>query len=75
MDDEAEEMARYERIKAAAKHYSELPEDRLRHVMYELILTLYGAVDDLDKMSELLHPADVVSKHLQRGNIIKDGRW
>lgn len=50
-----------------------LPEDVARRLLAELTAAVLSAVDDLSEVPEDLHPADVVAKYLQRGNIQLDG--
>lgn len=41
----------------------------------KLVRAIWYAVGDLDLVPQNLHPIDVLEKHIQRGNILKDGSW
>ncbi len=70
--DESEEQRRHKRIRAESERATK-PE-RSKHA-YDIAFAIWAAVEDLDKVPEGLHAADVVTHHLQRGNIRKDGQW
>lgn len=66
-DEDRAERIRYKRIRMEAEYHAQSA--------YALAFAIWAAVDDLDEVPENLHPADVVSKYLCRGNIRKDGDW
>lgn len=40
-----------------------------------VVSAIWSAVEDLDDVPRSLDPVDVLEKHIQRGNIMKDGKW
>lgn len=73
-NEEQKELAEYHAAKATATHFSQLPEEQLRRVMYDTVFSLLSAMKDRSDIPANLHPSDLVTR-LQRGNIIKDGNW
>jgi hypothetical protein len=76
-EDEIDEnnMGRGSRIERAIRAAMDMSDTQLRALMRVTVGAIWDAVEDLDGITEALHPADVVQKHLQRGNIRKDGQW
>ncbi|MGB0973010.1 MAG: hypothetical protein ACPGVG_18950 [Mycobacterium sp.] len=72
---EDDERKRYDRYKAEKARIMAMDPETARAVLAETVGAIYGALADYGSVSPNLHPADVVSKHLQRGNIDKDGNW
>lgn len=76
----AEEIAeerRINRINAEVSHWGSMNQDpdRMRTNARQLVRAVWDAVEDLSKVTPHTHPEDVVEKHLQRGNIERDGKW
>lgn len=66
---------REDRIEREMARLRRIPEAAFRTLALATFSQLWSSIDDLDAVIEALHPADLVEKHLQRGNIIKDGKW
>ncbi len=66
---------RENRIRAEVARMAALPEATQRKIFLTTLGAIWNAVSKLDHVPHGLHPADVVEKYLQRGNIEKDGTW
>lgn len=76
--EEAEERLadeRERRVGAELRFLAQLPEETFREFAMSAFQGIWYAVDDLEAVPRHLHPLDVIQKHLQRGNIDKDGDW
>lgn len=74
-DADGEADRRSARIDAEVARLRSVTPEQFERVALAAITAIWSAVDDLQAVRPNLHPVDVVEKHLQRGNIVKDGDW
>lgn len=74
-DEEAVERARADRVDAELDHLRRATPAAFRRIALDTFCAIWCAVEDLSQIVPNLHPMDIVQKHLQRGNIVKDGKW